>query len=174
MGKTEKKKKSKKSKSILKKSSKKLLSEPKDQPKELDNTIKTNYFLSGKENLKNSIYFFKELNRKDMQEQNFNKIKSIENETKCTIHNETYEYFCSDCECLVCEQCRNKGPHHEYTHKLIHLEQIIGLAYTNQAHFCGKDLVYLKKSILKIFNETAKLMHHLKHESGEVYNNTME
>lgn len=124
--------------------------------------------------MKNSIYFFKELNRKNMQENNLNKQQSIQDQSKCSIHAHTYEYFCSDCECLACEECRCSGPHHEETHKLIHLEQIIGLTYSNQAHFCAKDLIYIKKMINKLFSESGRLMHHLKGEGVQIHQQTVE
>ena len=120
----------------------------------------------GRETMKNSIYFFRDLKRRDMSEEMLTNKPPV-NHAQCSIHLKCYEYFCSDCECLSCEDCRTSGPHHEETHKLVHLEQIIGLIYANQAYFLGNDFLRTKRIINQLHSESVRFMHQVKREADQ-------
>ena len=94
--------------------------------------------------------------------------------SKCSIHMKDYEYFCSDCECLACEDCRNKGPHHEETHRLVHLEQVIGLVYANQANFLGNDFQKIRRVSNQLHSEMVRLMHYNKAQCQTVKSETVK
>ena len=93
--------------------------------------------------------------------------------TICSIHQLKYEYLCADCECLTCENCRHQGPHNEDTHRLVHLEQVIGLVYANQAEFLGGEFTRVKRIISNLYAEKIRVMHETKMEGDSVKEETV-
>lgn len=93
--------------------------------------------------------------------------------TICSIHHQKYEYLCADCECLSCEICRQQGPHNEETHRLVHLEQVIGLVYANQAEFLGGNFGRVRRTVSNLYAEMVREMHHVKMEGDGIKEETV-
>ena len=93
--------------------------------------------------------------------------------TVCSIHQLKYEYLCADCECLSCEQCRSQGPHNEDTHRLVHLEQVIGLVYANQAEFLGGNFARIRRVVSNLYADMVRVMHEVKLEGDSVKEETV-
>lgn len=122
--------------------------------------------------MKNSIYYFKPLNAPHMNEPNLSMNKTV-SPTVCSIHGLKYEFLCADCECLSCETCRHQGPHNEDTHRLVHLEQVIGLVYANQAEFLGGEFTRIRRVIGRLYAEMVRVMHEVKMEGDSVKEETV-
>lgn len=93
--------------------------------------------------------------------------------TVCSIHQAKYEYLCADCECLTCELCRQQGPHNEETHRLVHLEQVIGLIYANQAEFLGGEFARIRRVVSRLYADMVQMMHNIKMEGDSVKEETV-
>lgn len=107
-----------------------------------------------------------------MNEPNLNKKIPIKN-SMCTIHKLEYEFFCSDCECLACPKCSAEGPHQRETHRLVHLEQMVGLVYANQAHFMGRQYERVRGVFEVLNKEVIGMMHRVRGEADDVKGNTI-
>ena len=102
----------------------------------------------------------------DLYEENHHLVHLDKFDTTCILHNETYDYFCSDCKKNICQYCCDEF-HSE--HKLIDLDDI-NLKRKEikkiKEHFTKEKENYL--NVPKILNE---LVSKLKEDIDKIINN---